>query len=123
MWTDTSHSASWCPTCLLCVGVREHSNLTSMSNCGASILSLYSHEYTSSCLGKHDITSKQQKNKNYFWTESSWDPMKARGNTRCWSSVFFYSGQLLVAYDPQDNWFCLHALNLLFFISFFFRVV
>lgn len=26
----------------------------------------------------------------------------------CWYSVFFYNGQLLLASDPQDNWFYLH---------------
>lgn len=62
------------PSCLLCVGVREHGSLASMSNSSTSILSLY----TSACLGKQGSTSKQWKKKNtIFRIESSRDLTKA----------------------------------------------
>lgn len=47
-----------------------------MSNVAHPFLSITPPKRTSSCLGKHNITSKQWKNRNKLWDESAWDPLK-----------------------------------------------
>ena len=95
--------------------------LRQCQNVAHPFLSISPPECTSSRLGKHDITSKQWRNRNKLWAESGWDPLKEPCDTkkkRWRSSAFFYNRQLLLARDPRDNWFCLEALNH-FFLSFF----
>lgn len=87
--------------------------LLQCQNVTHSLLSFYPHKHTSSCLGKHDITSKQSLAK-----KNAWDPLKmcsvthTHTHTKRWrSSVFFYNRQQLLACEPWDNWFCLQAVN------------
>lgn len=99
--------------------------LLQCQNVAHLLLSISTPKCTSSCPGKHDIMSKQRRNRSKLWAERAWAPLKVLSDThkkRWRSSAFIYSRQLVLARETRDNWFCLQRLNH-FSIQFFITTV